>query len=64
MVSDYHLIKMRLLNSQELLEGTDLTFFNINETTLVRVIVKSLIIILSFGFYRFPGTRTKQGGMR
>lgn len=35
MVSDYHAIRMRLLNSQELLEGTSLALYDINQTTLV-----------------------------
>ena len=33
-VSSYNDIRTRLLNSQELLEGTNLTLFHINETTV------------------------------
>ena len=70
MVSEYHLIKARLLNSQELLEGTNLALFNINEATLVSV-MSTLNIHLgsqvktSYSITcRCTGTRIKQGGMK
>ena len=38
-VSDYHAIRMRLMNSQELLEGTSLALYDINQTTLVKLML-------------------------
>ena len=35
-LSDYNSIRQRLLNSETLLESTNLVLFSINETTLVR----------------------------
>ncbi len=35
---DYGAIRHRLLNSETLLEGTNLLLYNINETTLVGVL--------------------------
>lgn len=37
--SEYHFIRQRLLNSEALLEGTNLVLFNINEITLVSLVM-------------------------
>ena len=62
-LSEYNSIRLRLFNSQALLEGTKLMLFNINEGVLVISIsfVSSVFYIV---YFRYNGLRTTPGGMR
>ena len=45
-LSEYNAIRSRLFNSHALLEGTNLVLYAINETTLVRIDFRIILIII------------------